>query len=84
MDSIAVVGVGQTRFERRKRGKTFSDLVYEVTVKALEDAGMTVGDIDTVVTVSNDFWDGRTISSMAVSPTRYTARSVLRRNASTP
>jgi len=65
-DQVAVVGVGQTRFERRKRGASFADLVYEVTVKALEDAGLTIRDIGTVVTVSNDFWDGRTISSMAV------------------
>ena len=42
MDNVAVVGVGQTVYERRKKGKTFSDLVYEVTVKALEDAGITV------------------------------------------
>ncbi len=66
MDPVAVVGVGQTRYERRKKGQSFSDMVYEVTVKALEDAGMGIRDIDTVVTVSNDFWDGRTISSMAV------------------
>jgi acetyl-CoA C-acetyltransferase len=34
---------------------------------ALADAGMSIGDIDNVVTTSNDFWDGRTISCMAVS-----------------
>jgi len=66
MDKVGIVGVGQTKYERRKKGETFSDLIYEVTVKALEDAGMTIQDIDNVVTVSNDFWDGRTISSMAV------------------
>ena len=47
-------------------GETFSDLVYEVTVKALDDAGLRIEDINNVVTVSNDFFDGRTISSMAV------------------
>jgi acetyl-CoA C-acetyltransferase len=66
MEKVAIVGVGQTRYERRKKGETFSDLVYEVTAKALEDAGLTIRDIENVVTVSNDFWDGRTISSMAV------------------
>ncbi|MEW6440213.1 MAG: thiolase family protein [bacterium] len=66
MEKVAVVGVGQTRYERSKKGKTFSDLVYEVTVKALDDAGLSIGDVGNVVTVSNDFWDGRTISSMAV------------------
>ncbi|MFH1092138.1 MAG: thiolase family protein, partial [Pseudomonadota bacterium] len=66
MDKVAIVGVGQTKYERRKKGETVADLVYEVTVKALDDAGLTIDDIANVVTVSNDFWDGRTISSMAV------------------
>ncbi|MFH0787874.1 MAG: thiolase family protein [Pseudomonadota bacterium] len=66
MDKIAIVGVGQTKYERRKKSEIFYDLVYEVTVKAMEDAGFRLEDIDNVVTVSNDFWDGRTISCMAV------------------
>jgi acetyl-CoA C-acetyltransferase len=66
LDEVAIVGVGQTKYERRKIGETFADLVFEVTNKALEDAGITIRDIDNVVTVSNDFQDGRTISSMAV------------------
>ncbi len=66
MDRVAIIGVGQTKYERRKKAETFADMVYEVTVKALDDAGLTIKDIDNVVTVSNDFWDGRTISSMAI------------------
>ncbi|MBU2547861.1 MAG: thiolase family protein [Proteobacteria bacterium] len=66
MDKVGIVGVGQTKYERKKVGETFFDMIYEVTVKALDDAGLTIDDIDNVITVSNDFWDGRTISSMAV------------------
>ena len=66
MERIAIVGVGQTKYEARKRGEIFYDMVYEVTDKAMKDAGFTLGDIDNVITVSNDFWDGRTISCMAV------------------
>jgi len=66
MEKIAIVGVGQTKYERRKKDQIFYDMVYEVTVKAMEDAGFTLEDIDNVITISNDFWDGRTISSMAV------------------
>jgi len=66
MEQIAIVGVAQTRYERRKKDKTYYDLVYEVTVEALNDAGLGLEDIDNVITVSNDFFDGRTISSMAV------------------
>lgn len=66
MDKIAVVGVGQTPYEKRKKDQTFYDMVYDVTTQALDDAGFTLDDIDNVITVSNDFWDGRTISCMAV------------------
>jgi len=66
MDNIAIVGVAQTKYERRKRDKTYYDLVYEMTRAVLDDSGLTLEDIDNVVTVSNDFLDGRTISSMAV------------------
>jgi len=66
MEKAAIVGVGQTKYERRKSGEIFYDLVYEVTTRAMEDAGLTLDDIGDVITVSNDFWDGRTISCMAV------------------
>jgi acetyl-CoA C-acetyltransferase len=66
MEKVAVIGVGQTKYERRKKGSTFADMTYEVVRKALDDAGLEIEDIDNIVTVSNDFWDGRTISSMAV------------------
>ena len=66
MERVAIVGVGQTKYERRKKGDSFADMVFEATSQALQDARMTIKDVDNVVTVSNDFWDGRTISSMAV------------------
>ncbi len=66
MERAAVIGVGQTKYERKKEG-IFAELVYEATTKALDDAGMKIPDIDNVVTISNDFWDGRTISCMAVA-----------------
>lgn len=66
MDKTAIVGVAQTKYERRKQDRIFADLVFDVTREALEDAGLTLDDIDSVVTVSNDFFDGRTISGMAV------------------
>lgn len=66
MEPVAVIGVGMTRIEREKKADTFADMVYEASSKALDDAGMTIEDIDNLITVSNDFWDGRTISSMAI------------------
>jgi acetyl-CoA C-acetyltransferase len=66
MERVAVVGVGQTKYERGKT-KNFAELVYEVTRKALDDAGIEFSDIDNVVTTTNDFFDGRTIACMAVA-----------------
>jgi len=66
MEKVAIIGLGQTKFEREKKEQVFAELVYEVVTKALEDAGITIAEIDNIVTISNDFWDGRTISSMAV------------------
>ena len=66
MEKIAIVGIGMTKQERRKEAETFSDMVFEAVTKALNDAEMTIKDIDNIVTGCNDFWDGRTISSMAV------------------
>lgn len=67
MEPVAVVGVGMTRMERERRADTVADLVFEACGAALDDAGMTISEVDTVVTCSNDFFDGRTISSMPVT-----------------
>jgi len=66
MDKTAIVGVAQTKYERSKKDQIFADMVFDVTRAALTDAGLAIDDIDSVVTVSNDFFDGRTISGMAV------------------
>ena len=67
MDKAAIVGVGMTAIEKNKAHDGFADMAWEAVNLALSDAGMSIDDIDNVVTTSNDFWDGRTISCMAVS-----------------
>ena len=66
MDRTAIIGVGMTKIEAEKKGQTFADMAWEAVNRALDDAGMSIDDIDNVVTTSSDFWDGRTISLMAV------------------
>jgi acetyl-CoA C-acetyltransferase len=68
LERVAVIGVGQTKYESGKR-ETFHELVWEAANKALKDAGITIKEIENVVSVSSDFWDGRTISSMAITDT---------------
>ncbi|MGD0275816.1 MAG: thiolase family protein [Syntrophales bacterium] len=66
MDRAAIIGVGMTKIEANKNRETFADMAWEAVNKALNDAGMSIDDIDNVITTSSDFWDGRTISCMAV------------------
>ena len=66
MEKVAIIGVGQTKYDKNKP-ETFAELVFEATSKALEDAGISKDDVDNIVSISSDFWDGRTISSMAIS-----------------
>ncbi len=66
MDRAAIIGIGMTKIEKNKVRDTFADMVWEAVNSALDDAGMTINDIDNVITTSSDFWDGRTISCMAV------------------
>ena len=65
MERAAIIGIGQTKAVGRLKEANYAELVYPAVVAALEDAGITMDDIDNTVTTSNDFWDGRTISSMA-------------------
>lgn len=66
MERVAIIGIAQTKYEKNKP-ETFAEMAYDVTSRALADAGITIAEVDNVVTVSSDFWDGRTISTMAVS-----------------
>ncbi len=49
MRPCAVVGVGQTHHKARRRDVSFGGLVREAVFRALEDAEMTMADIDAVV-----------------------------------
>jgi acetyl-CoA C-acetyltransferase len=48
MKKVAVIGVGQTTYTRRKE-ETTMELVYEASSKALADAKLQINDIDAVV-----------------------------------
>lgn len=66
MEPVAVVGVGMTEIRRDRKADGYPDLVYEASRAALDDAGIGIDEVDNVITISNDFFDGRTISSMAI------------------
>ena len=46
MDRTAIIGVGMTKIEANKNRETFADMAWEAVNKALNDAGMSIDDID--------------------------------------
>jgi acetyl-CoA C-acetyltransferase len=65
---VAVVGVGQTYHEEAKSTQSYYDVAFEAATKALEDAALDKGEIDTVIASGWDVTDGRTISDMYLVP----------------
>lgn len=47
--------------------QSLEELLYEVTQRALRDAGLTIDDIDGIVVAANDQYDGRAITVMMAS-----------------
>jgi len=60
---IAIVGYAQTRHES-DAANTREGMVFEVAKGALDKAGITREAVDTVINVSSDYQDGRTISNL--------------------
>lgn len=73
MEKVAIVGIAQTKYQRNSPN-SHDEMAFEITNKALEDAGMTIDDIDNTVTSTNDFWDGRTISCMTITDATGSSR----------
>lgn len=64
---VAIVGAVQTRYESKKVHHAVNELVYEVVADLLRQTGVKMSDIHSQVTASQDWFDGKTISSMSVS-----------------
>ncbi len=62
---VAIVGYAQSHHQHNMQ-KTREDMVFEVCKGALRHAGISREDLDTVITASTDFLDGRTISSVFI------------------
>jgi len=63
---VAIVAMGQSTYEPEKRNQHITELVYEVVSKTLESVGTTPREIDNIVSCSQDFLDGRTISNRTI------------------
>ena len=67
-NQVAVIGISQTKYEAAKREQDLADMIFETTRGALDDAGLQIGDIDSVVLAAHDLIDGRSITSMLTAP----------------
>jgi len=65
-ERVGIVAVGQTKYHPDRGDVNEEELAYEAIKQVLETTGLTLSDIDSAVTCSQDFWDGRTISSMNI------------------
>jgi acetyl-CoA C-acetyltransferase len=63
---VAIVGYAQSHHQENMQ-KTREDMVFEVCRDALRHACILREELDTVITASTDFLDGRTISSVFLS-----------------
>jgi acetyl-CoA C-acetyltransferase len=66
VERVGIVAVGQTKYHPDRSDVNEEELAYEAIKQVLEATGLTLSDIDSAVTCSQDFWDGRTISSMNI------------------
>jgi acetyl-CoA C-acetyltransferase len=60
------VAVAQTKYAACRPDVNEEELAYEAIKQVLEETGVTLSEIGSAVTCSQDFWDGRTISSMNI------------------
>ena len=57
-DRVAIVGIGQTKFEARNPEKTYYELAFESTRSALEECSIGAKDVDSVVYgIYNDLFE---------------------------
>lgn len=65
-ERVAIVAVAQTKYAACRTDVNEEELAYEAIKQVLDETGVTLSDIGSAVTCSQDFWDGRTISSMNI------------------
>lgn len=61
---VAIIGAAQTKHVSRRYDMGLSELIFEAASTALDDAGLSRDEIDSVVLAAYDQIDGRGISTM--------------------
>lgn len=66
-EQVAILGAVQTRYEARKTHQTYNESVHEVVDQLLTETGVALQEMESIVSASQDLFDGRTISGMAIN-----------------
>ncbi|MDQ7819486.1 MAG: acetyl-CoA acetyltransferase [Armatimonadota bacterium] len=61
-DRVAIVGVGATPPRPVSADRSYREMVFEAASRAYADAGLTAADVDSVVSVAEDFHEGTSIT----------------------
>ena len=64
---VAIVSTYQTVYEAEKAGQTLEEMIFFSVKSLLENSGISIKDIESIVTASSDQIDGRAISMMLTS-----------------
>ena len=59
---IAIVGAGYTGFQAMSPEVSFREMIFEAAAKAYSDAGIAPGDVDTFISLSEDYLEGTAIA----------------------
>jgi len=68
VEKVGICAVAQTKYSPDRGDVSEGELAYEAIKQVLDQTGVKLSDIDSAVTSSQDFWDGRTISNMNIQP----------------
>lgn len=67
-ERVGICAVAQTPYREDRGDVSEGELAWEAIRQVLRETGLTLSQIDSTVSCSQDFWDGRTISSMNIQP----------------
>ena len=69
-ERVGIVAVAQTKYHPNRSDVNEGEMAYEAIEKVLQETGLTFAEdgtgIDSSVTCSQDFWDGRTMSNLNI------------------
>ncbi|HEY4000294.1 MAG TPA: zinc ribbon domain-containing protein, partial [Candidatus Xenobia bacterium] len=63
---VGILAIATTPAQADRRDWSHAEMVHEVVSGVLAETGLGHDDVDTMITASSDFLDGRTISDMAI------------------